>query len=109
MNNVQVKSQLEATRASILERRQRIARHTEHREAPLPRDRSEAVNGIAVYGAFAFIAPGLIELVERFDVYLDCRKVVSTLPPRLSSSYFKATRASPLGVLPHATQLSSNG
>ncbi len=41
MNNVQVESQLEATRASIIERRQRIARHTEHREAPLPQDFAE--------------------------------------------------------------------
>jgi RNA polymerase-binding transcription factor DksA len=39
--NVQVKSKLEATRASIIERRQRIARHTEHREAPLPQDFAE--------------------------------------------------------------------
>jgi RNA polymerase-binding transcription factor DksA len=38
---VQVESQLETARASIIERRQCIARHTEHRETPLPQDFAE--------------------------------------------------------------------
>ena len=41
MNNDQVEAKLQTARASIKERSQRIARHTEHREAPLPQDFAE--------------------------------------------------------------------
>ena len=41
MNDTEVRQGLEETRESILERRVRLARHTDHREAPLPQDFAE--------------------------------------------------------------------
>ena len=41
MNEAQVKAHLEARKTELLERHGRIARHTRHREEPLPQDFAE--------------------------------------------------------------------
>lgn len=41
MNGTEIRQALEETRESILERRVRLARHTDHRETPLPQDFAE--------------------------------------------------------------------
>ena len=41
MNKAEIKANLEATRDAMLARKERIARHTEHRETPLPQDFAE--------------------------------------------------------------------
>jgi|TARA_B100000315_G_scaffold14626_1_gene13354 RNA polymerase-binding protein DksA len=41
VNEAEIKASLEAARDAMLARRERIARHTEHRETPLPQDFAE--------------------------------------------------------------------
>ena len=41
MDKAQIKAELEAARDAMLERKARIARHTEHRDEPLPQDFAE--------------------------------------------------------------------
>jgi RNA polymerase-binding protein DksA len=41
MDNARIRQRLEESRTTLLARRERLARHTEHRDAPLPQDFAE--------------------------------------------------------------------